>query len=172
MRMPGRARHMPSRACFFAVKAALMLTCSDLALADRVAVTIEGIEEPILESARANLELMQYQERDVSAAEVRRLFDRGKEQIERSLEPFGYYNAQVDGRLERPEPGKFQAVYQVKVGEPVIVQQQRIEVSPDAAAQVESVQFALERFEPKHGARLDHGAYERSKEMIATALAN
>lgn len=149
-----------------------MLTVSGLAYADRVAVTINGIEDPILESARANLELMQYQERDVSAAEVRRLFDRGKEQIERSLEPFGYYNSQVEGRLERPEPGKFQAIYHVKVGEPVIVQQQRVEVSPDAATQIESVQLALERFEPKHGQRLDHGAYERSKEMIATALAN
>jgi translocation and assembly module TamA len=170
--MPGRAQPTPSPACFFAVKAALMLTVSGLAYADQVAVTINGIEDPILESARANLELMQYQERDVSAAEVRRLFDRGKEQIERSLEPFGYYNSQVEGRLERPEPGKFQAIYQVKVGEPVIVQQQRVEVSPDAATQIESVQLALERFEPKHGQRLDHGAYERSKEMIATALAN
>src|SRR5687767_2541388 len=172
MRMPGRARRTPSRACFFAVNAALMLACSGLALADRVAVTIEGIEDPILESARANLELMQYQERDVSAAEVRRLFDRGKEQIARSLEPFGYYNPQVDGRLERPEPGKFQAIYQVKVGDPVLVQEQRVEVSPEAATQVESVQLALQRFEPRHGQRLDHGQYERSKEMIATALAN
>lgn len=172
MRMPGRAHSTSSQACFFAVKVALMLAASGIACADRVAVTINGIEEPILESARANLELMQYQERDVSAAEVRRLFDRGKEQIARSLEPFGYYNPQVDGRLERPEPGKFHATYEVKVGEPVIVQQERVEVNPEAAAQVESVQLALQKFEPKHGSRLDHGAYERSKEMIATALAN
>jgi translocation and assembly module TamA len=171
--MPGRAHATPPRtACFFAVKAALMLAVAGVACADRVAVTINGIEEPILESARANLELMQYQERDVSAAEVRRLFDRGKEQIVRSLEPFGYYNPEVAGRLERPEPGKFQAIYQVKVGEPVVVQQERVEVNPPTATQVESVQLALEQFEPKNGQRLDHGAYERSKAMIATALAN
>lgn len=149
-----------------------MLAFTEFAFADRVAVTINGIEDPILESARANLELMQYQERDVSAAEVRRLFDRGKEQLARSLEPFGYYNPQVEGRLERPEPGKFQAIYEVKVGEPVIVQQARIEVGPESATQVESVQLALQSFEPKHGKRLDHGEYERSKEQIATALAN
>lgn len=149
-----------------------MLAVSGVACADRVEVKIEGIEDPILESARANLELMQYRERDVSAAEVRRLFDRGKEQLQRSLEPFGYYNPQVEGRLERPEAGKFQALYQVKTGEPVTVQAEKVEVNPPAAAQVESVQLALERFEPKHGARLDHGAYERSKEMISTALAN
>jgi len=172
MTLPGPANRTPSRACFFAVKAALMLTVSGAACADRVAVTINGIEDPILESSRANLELMQYQERDVSAAEARRLFDRGKEQIERSLEPFGYYNPQVEGRLERPEPGKFHAIFDVKPGEPVVVQQERVEVAPESAAQVESVQLALEKFEPKHGSRLDHGAYERSKEMIATALAN
>jgi translocation and assembly module TamA len=170
--MPGRANSTPARACLFAVKAALMLSFCGVACADRVAVTINGIEDPILESARANLELMQYRERDVSAAEVRRLFDRGKEQIVRSLEPFGYYNPRVEGRLERPEPGQFQAIYEVKVGDPVVVQQQRVEVNPVAAAQVESVQLALQRFEPRHGQRLDHGAYERSKEMIATALAN
>jgi len=172
MTLPGPANRTPSRACFFAVKTALMLTVSGAAFADRVAVTINGIEDPILESSRANLELMQYQERDVSAAEARRLFDRGKEQIERSLEPFGYYNPQVEGRLERPEPGKFHAIFDVKPGEPVVVQQERVEVAPESAAQVESVQLALEKFEPKHGSRLDHGAYERSKEMIATALAN
>ena len=149
-----------------------MLAVAGLAWADRVEVTINGLEDPILESARANLELQQYAERDVSSAEARRLFDRGKEQIARSLEPFGYYNSQVVGRLERPEPGKFQAIYEVKLGEPVVVQQAQIEVSPPDAAEVESVQLALERFEPKQGDRLDHGAYERSKEQIATSLAN
>ena len=102
----------------------------------------------MLESARANLELMQYQERDVSPAEVRRLFDRGKEQIRarsslRLLQPPG------DGRLERPEPGEVSAI-SGQVGEPVIVQQQRVEVSGHAA-QIETVEAALERFEPKQG---------------------
>ena len=147
------------------------LFCAATALADRVTVTINGLEETMLESARANLELKQYEERDVSAAEARRLFDRGKDQLARSLEPFGYYNPRIEGRLERPEPGKFHAIYDVNHGDPVIVQQARIEVTPEAA-ELEPVKQALQRFEPKHGARLDHGAYERSKQAIAAALAN
>lgn len=147
------------------------LSCAATAWAERVTVTINGIEEDILESARANLELKQYEERDVSPAQTRRLFERGKEQIARSLEPFGYYNPSIESRLERPEPGKFHAIFEVNTGEPVIVQQARIEVTPEAT-QLEPVQLALEKFEPKHGARLDHGAYERSKQLIATALAN
>src|SRR5688572_16079474 len=109
------------------------LSCATTAFADRVTVTINGIEEEMLESARANLELEQYEERDVSPAEARRLFDRGKEQLTRSLEPFGYYNPSIEGRLERPEPGKFHAIFDVKRGDPVIVQQARIEMTPEAA---------------------------------------
>lgn len=139
--------------------------------ADQLTVTIQGLEEDMLESAGANLELKEYEGRDVSGAEVRRLFARGEEQIRRSLEPFGYYNSEVQGKLERPGPGKYQAIFAVNRGEAVIVQQSRIEVSP-AAAELEPVQLALERFEPKHGARLDHGAYERSKQQISEALAN
>nr|WP_298719557.1 autotransporter assembly complex family protein [uncultured Steroidobacter sp.] len=141
------------------------------ALADRVTVTIRGIEDEMLESARADLELQQYVDRDVSAAQARRLFDRGKEQIARSLEPFGYYNPSIEGRLERPEPGKFHAIFDVTRGEPVIVQQSRIELAPEATA-LAPVQQAVEKFEPRHGERLDHAAYERSKDQISKALAN
>jgi translocation and assembly module TamA len=139
--------------------------------ADRVTVTIHGLEEEMLESARANLELKQYEDRDVTASQVRRLFDRGKEQIARSLEPFGFYNPDIEGRLERPEPGRFHAIFAVDRGEPVIVQQVRVEVTPEAA-RLAPVKQALEQFEPKPGERLDHGTYERSKQQIATALAN
>ncbi len=61
----------------------------------------------MLESARANLELKQYEERDVSAAEARRLFDRGKEQIARSLEPFGYYNPTSKAGWNGPSQANF-----------------------------------------------------------------
>lgn len=150
---------------------AASLLCAATALADRVTVTINGLDEEMLESARANLEIRQYLERDVSAAETRRLFDRGKEQLARSLEPFGYYNPRIESRLERPEPGKFHAIYDVNRGDPVIVQQVRVEVTPEAT-ELAPVKLALERFEPKNGARLDHGAYERSKQALALALAN
>lgn len=148
------------------------LACVAAACADQVKVTIKGIEEEMLESARAQLELKRYEDRDVSPAQVRRLFERGQEQIAHSLEPFGFYNPRIEGRLERPEPGKFHAVFEVERGDPVIVRQVRIEVKPPEAAALAPVEQALEQFEPTLGERLDHGAYERSKQQIATALAN
>ncbi len=125
----------------------------------------------MLESVRASVELRQYEDRDVSAVEVRRLFERADEQIRTALEPFGYYSADVTGELQRPEPGHYRATFRVKPGEPVIVREERVVVGGEAA-QLESVKAALERFQPKQGERLDHGAYERSKQEIATALAN
>jgi translocation and assembly module TamA len=139
--------------------------------ADRVSVAVEGVEGEVLESVRASIELRQYEDRDVSAVEVRRLFARAEEQIRQALEPFGYYAADVDGKLARPEPGKYQATFRIKPGEPVVVRKERVVVSADAA-QLESVKTALDHFQPKSGERLDHGAYERSKQEIQAALAN
>lgn len=139
--------------------------------AERVSVAVEGVEGDVLESVRASIELHQYEDREVSPVEVRRLFERADEQIRQSLEPFGYYDADVDSKLERPEPGKYHASFRIKPGEPVIVRKERVVVSGDAA-QLESVKVALGHFQPKVGERLDHGAYERSKQEIQTALAN
>jgi translocation and assembly module TamA len=145
--------------------------CASPLRAERVTVAVEGVEGDVLESVRASIELHQYEQRDVSPVEVRRLFERAEEQIRTALEPFGYYSSDVTGKLERPEPGQYRATFRVKPGEPVIVRKESVVVSGEAA-QLESVKTALEHFAPKQGERLDHGAYERSKQEIVTALAN
>jgi translocation and assembly module TamA len=139
--------------------------------AERVAVVVEGIEGDMLESVRASIELTQYQDRDVSPIEVRRLFEKADEQIHKALEPFGYYAAESTGKLERPEPAQYRAIFRVQPGEPVIVRKERVVIGGDAT-QLESIKAALEHFQPKEGERLDHAAYERSKQEISTALAN
>lgn len=158
---PGGARLL---LCMFALLASA-------AHSERVQVEIEGLEDEMLESVRASVELSLYEEREASPVEVRRLFERADEQIRLALEPFGYYEAKVEGELDRPEDSLFKAVFRVEPGEPVIVRHVRIEVG-EPAESLDSVRYALEAFEPKEGERLDHGAYEASKEQIATALAN
>lgn len=138
--------------------------------AERVSVAVDGVEGDVLESVRASIELHQYEQRDVSPVEVRRLFERADEQIRKALEPFGYYSADVTGKLEKPEPGQYRATFRVKPGEPVIVRKESVIVSGDAA-QLDSVKLAIAHFAPKQGERLDHAAYERGKQEIANALA-
>jgi translocation and assembly module TamA len=139
--------------------------------AERVAVVVEGVEGDMAESVRASIELTKYEDRDVSPVEVRRLFEQADEQIRQALEPFGYYRAEATGKLERPEPSQYRATFRVTPGEPVVVRRERVVIGGDAT-QLEAVKAALEHFQPKQGERLDHGAYERSKQEIATALAN
>ena len=162
------ARHLPVRK-FLA--AALCLFFAAPLRAERVAVVVEGIEGEMAESVRASIELTKYEDRDVSPIEIRRLFEGAQAQIRTALEPFGYYGAEATGRLERPEQGHYRATFSVKPGEPVIVRKERVVIGGNAT-QLEPVKLALEHFAPKQGERLDHAAYERSKQEIATALAN
>jgi translocation and assembly module TamA len=139
--------------------------------AERVTVVVEGVEGDMLESVRATIELTKHEDRDVSPVEVRRLFERADEQARTALEPFGYYGAQATAKLERPEPSQYKATILVKPGEPVIVRNERVVIRGEAA-ELESIKAALETFQPRKGERLDHGAYERSKQQIATMLVN
>ncbi|HEX7114418.1 MAG TPA: autotransporter assembly complex family protein [Steroidobacter sp.] len=146
------------------------LAFSSHAWADRVTVEIQGLEGEELESARASVELKEYEDREVTPSQVVRLYERADEQIRLALEPFGYYRSTVSGTLERPDPQTYRAVFKVARGEPVIVRDVRIDVGSEAM-QIDAVRQAVERFEPKVGDRLNHQVYERSKQEIETALA-
>lgn len=145
------------------------------ASAERVKVEIEGIEGDMLESARASVQLREYEDRDVSAAEIKRLFQLADDEIREALQPFGYYNADVDARLEQPDPQAkepvYRAAFKVNPGDPVIVREAHIDVGQEPA-QLDTVRQVLGQFKPRVGARLDHGEYERSKQELTTAIAN
>jgi translocation and assembly module TamA len=131
-------------------------------------VEIQGLEEEMLEAAYAGLSLNQYVERDVTSAQVRRLFARGEDEIREALEPFGHYEAGVEGKLEARSEA-FRVVFQVDPGEPVIVRRRNVRVEGEAA-RVESVREAVESAEPRIGEPLDHAKYEASKERIESAM--
>jgi translocation and assembly module TamA len=151
------------------VPIALALVMGADALAARVGIQIEGLPKELAEAARASLELAHYADRDVSDAQVRRLFARSEEQIRAALEPFGYYSAQVKGDLQRTDEQNYQAVFAVQPGEPVIVRKADVRVM-GSAAELPAVKQALDAFKPAVGEPMDHGAYESSKARIDTAL--
>lgn len=131
-------------------------------------VSVEGLEQELQDAAFASLSINQYVERDVTAAQVRRLYARGEDEIREALEPYGYYDARVEGRLEN-EPDAFHAIYEVDPGQPVIVREQSVRVEGEGA-DAEPVQEAVAAAEPKEGERLDHAAYEQTKAEIEGAL--
>jgi translocation and assembly module TamA len=133
-------------------------------------VTVEGLKDDLAEAVRANLTLQNYATRDVTAAQIRRLFVGAEQEIRAALEPYGYYNVSVASTLQTTDKG-LNAVFRIALGDPVIVRNQKVEVKGDGA-EMRAVRRAIRRFKPDVGERLNHGEYEASKAALETALFN
>jgi len=118
---------------------------------------------------RATLELEEYGKRDISPAELRSAWRDSDAQIRRALEPFGYYDAEIQKDLSGDANAGWKAKFSVKPGDPAIVRNSHVEVRGEGKAQ-RRVEAAVEGFVPKVGERLDHATYEASKAAIDTTL--
>ncbi len=134
----------------------------------KVTLEIEGVQGELAQAARANLELQDFLDREVTARQLRGLVTRGEQQIRLGLEPYGYYEAQAKGRLERRAEG-WKVTFNVVAGTPARVRQSRVEVA-GPANEIEAVRDALGAFVPRRGEPIDHALYENSKARIGTAL--
>jgi translocation and assembly module TamA len=140
------------------------------AAAEQLTITLEGLPKELEEAVEAELTLRNYTGRDVTPAQIRRLFNGAEEEIRKGLEPYGYYNAQVSSTLETTEKG-LNALFRVTAGDPVKVTSQKVNVTGDAA-ELGPVRRAVRRFKPDEGEVLDHGVYEESKSGVESALLN
>jgi translocation and assembly module TamA len=141
-----------------------------VASAAPLSITIEGLKPELEEAVRANLTLQNYGGRDVSPAQIRRLFNNAEKEIGAALEPYGYYNSQVASTLQPSEKG-LNALFRVTLGDPVKVKDQHVVVTGEGA-QMRPVERAIRRFNPSKGEQLDHGVYEASKAAVEAALFN
>jgi len=147
-----------------------MLLMPWVASAATLSITIEGLKPDLEEAVRSNLTLQNYGGRDVSPAQIRRLFNAAEKEIRAGLEPYGYYNSQVASSLQTNDKG-LNALFRVTLGEPVKVKKESVVVSGDGA-QMRQVERAIRRFKPAEGEPLDHGVYEGSKASVEQALLN
>jgi translocation and assembly module TamA len=136
--------------------------------AANLTITIEGIKDELADAARANLTLQQYASRDVTPAQIRRLFNNSQQEIQAALEPYGYYNVSVQSTLQNTDKG-LNALFRVTLGDPVIVKNSKVEVTGEGK-DLPRVKRAVRRFKPAVGDQLDHGEYEASKKVLETAL--
>src|SRR5262249_53140480 len=114
--------------------------------------------------------LQNYATRDVTPAQIRRLFNNAEKEIKTALEPYGYYNAQVASTLQPNDKG-LNALFRVTLGEPVKVKNSKVEVTGEGA-EMPAVKRAVRRFKPAPGDPLNHGEYEASKTALENALFN
>lgn len=143
------------------------LTAAD-AWAAKLALQLDGVDGELKAAALGALELSQYEGREVSAAQVRRLYALAAAQVGEALQPYGYYDAAVTGELTQSGED-WRVALHVAPGEPVTVASLQLRLDGPARA-LKPVQAALEAFAPRAGQALDHAAYERGKTAIQAAL--
>jgi translocation and assembly module TamA len=136
-----------------------------------VQLVVDGVDDPLKSAVVAGVSLSQYANRDVSDAQVHRLYEKADAQVTTALQPYGYYDAHAKGKLE--QVGKdWKVTLHVVPGQPVTVTSVDIKLDPSAAklAPVRSAQRAIEKLK---GERLDDGAYDSARDgMSGTLTAN
>lgn len=146
-----------------------LLSGACLAEPARVDVQLEGVDEELRDAVRGTLELVEYQKRDITPAKLRAAFDEADVQIRRALEPFGFYDVEVQKELTGDAESGWIAKINVTPGNATVVRESRVEVLGEGAER-RRVRGALEGFAPKVGERFDHATYEASKSVIDSSL--
>jgi translocation and assembly module TamA len=133
-----------------------------------VQLTVDGVADPLKGAVIAGVELSQYATRDVSDAQMRRLYERARDQAKSSLEPYGYYEATVTGDLQ--QVGKdWRVALHVKPGEPVKVTAVDVQLDK-TAARIAPIRRAQRAIEQLKGKALDHGAYDAARDALSAQL--
>jgi translocation and assembly module TamA len=133
-----------------------------------VQLVVDGVDDELKAAVVAGVSLSQYATRDVSEAQVQRLYDRADAQVTTALQPYGYYEAHATGKLEKTDKG-WRVTLHVKTGEPVIVTSVDVQLDRTAAnlAPIKTAQRAIQRLK---GKRLDDEAYEAARDGLNGAL--
>jgi translocation and assembly module TamA len=133
-----------------------------------VQLVVDGVDDPLKAAVVAGVSLSQYANRDVSEAQVHRLYERANEQVGTALQPYGYYDAHATGKLE--QVGKdWKVTLHVVPGDPVTVTS--VDIKLDAsAAKLGPVRSARRSIEKLKGERLDDGAYDSARDGLSSAL--
>lgn len=96
------------------------------------------------------------------------LLRKASEEIRTALEPFGYYDAQVDTQVAR-QGDAASVTFTVSVGAPVRVTARTVAMHGQASGDT-TVMRAVDAFTPKQGEVLDHRRYEDSKQDVERRL--
>ena len=133
-----------------------------------VQLAVDGVGDPLKSAVVSAAELSQYAKREVSDAQMRRLYERAPAQVKTALQPYGYYDAAVTGDLQKV--GKdWRVTLHVTPGEPIKVTAVDVQLdkAADALAPVRRAERAITRMK---GKTLDHGAYDAARDALSAQL--
>jgi translocation and assembly module TamA len=148
---------------------ALLILLPALASAMQIEVVLEGVEREIYEPVRYQLSIVREASSDyLDASRVTQLHRKAPRELQRALEPFGYYNARIESELTAIALG-WQARYRVEMGPPTRLRGVIIMVNgegeSDSLLQAWQGQQAL-----REGEIFTHAPYEEAKSDLIKRL--
>ncbi|WP_266171499.1 autotransporter assembly complex protein TamA [Dyella subtropica] len=133
-----------------------------------VQLVVEGVDDTLKGPVTAGVALSQYATREVSEAQVQRLYERAPAQVKAALQPYGYYDASVDGRIEQIGTD-WRVTLHVTQGEPVRVTS--VDVTLDrTAADIPGIRRAERAIEKFKDQPLNDGSYDTARDALSYAL--
>ena len=160
-----------SRRCRLVLATLLALLAWPAAAEPLRRVRIVGIEGDARDNVQATLSLTRLSARQragLSEARLSYLLRRLDDEVDRALQPYGYYESSVESEVQRGPRG-IEVVLTVTPGEPVRVRETDLVIEGDAQRD-RAVMRRLRTFRPQRGERLDHRRYEASKLAVQRRL--
>ena len=137
----------------------------------RLTVMVTGVEGPLRENVLALTGIVSASRaKSVRPGHVYRLYDRAPEEIERALQPFGFYRSSVESSLDT-ESSPWVASFAIDPGPPMPVS--RLDVRIVGEAEGDSVfQASVAGLPLAQGDTLHHRAYEQAKTSLELLAAD
>lgn len=130
-----------------------------------VVIYISGVDGKLYDNVRASLKIYQRRnESDLTTFEIKRLHTGANEEIEKALEPFGYYSVKIEKKLEE-QNGRWEATYKIDPGEPVRIDGISFTFDVDLVEQEEQADI-IKAFPLHEGDILDHTLYKLGKKQL------
>ena len=125
-----------------------------------VRIELQGVDGALRDNILALLTLQRERAKeDLSERQIHRYFRRAPDEIREALEPFGYYDVQIDSEL-RAEQGDWLAQFRISPGEPVRFARIDVQLSGagegDPALRKAVADIALQPGEPAQHARYEN----------------
>ncbi|MDM8564978.1 autotransporter assembly complex family protein [Candidatus Halobeggiatoa sp. HSG11] len=149
----------------------LLLTITGISYAaDKIEITIEGVEGEILQNVKAYLSIEEQKEHPrLSARRVKRLHKQATKEIKQALQPFGYYQAKIITtdltESKQTDHTLWQAKYVIELGEPLKIQTVDINFNGDGNKD-KVIPKLLANFPIKVGDTLNHPNYNKAKQLL------
>lgn len=132
-----------------------------------VRVEISGVSGAELDNIRARLSIQRRSAENLDEAEVERLHQRAKKEVRAALQPFGYYEPQLESRLEGRPPGQV-ARYRVDPGPLTRLVAYDVELIGEGAHFTPLMEAAT-ALRARRAERLLHERYNAAKRELADA---